>query len=990
MVFYGFYHDTETQETFCDTFHYEIDLRTCPPIAGNGLNPDCQTGCLSCPGSELQTFVNFINPSTDPDKIQVRWITAPKGRQSLDTMQTEGLSDSFAQWNSLFTLYEPSAFSLEVTYNEGDSIRTFRPELPVSAFTVDPACAPRFEIHRDSCCVGDDIYWYIYADFYKYGLTGAEWNEPASEVWPIGSGVEDYTYPSYPNPKRPRLVYGTEVQPPALYPYTVSYTVNDTVLTYSDTLKIAAIENPKIFTQDTLYICSGSSVDLNPYIDYSVVAEIIGNPADLLLPNVTSDRMVTLIARMKYTCDHGNEIVNAISIFAENDVYLTAPPPFEAVCPLDSLQLDVATNGRLNWLKRRWHMDSGWDTEDDTLFAGVRHDRVLFDRVDADSVRYTVVAFTACPLPPQTASFKAVRLPKPEIGFSDLHACYPEDLVPRVVLSGEPFLDGTGQWFLQGETAAPPYAPTYDTLTLVYQIRGANDCWGRADTNIYSYRPPQLQPVKPFCLHTGTEGVLEMSGADTYVWEGNGRTDPDNTAHYFLLTAHDTIVYINGTEHATGCTTRDTFDVLLYAPRLTHTTDTLCWHTDAVLPFTGDSLTRIVWYFNGATGEAEAEEVGRDSLRWAPLQMADTGVYTRVSYRDFCIDTQTYRLRLHPVPDRRLQGTDTLCEHESLYLSYTSNAQSVYGARTGFAWFAPDGRPLASCEPAETVELRLDSLRPEDAGWYAMRLTYGDCRLLDSLYVTVFPIPFPGLPADTFLCEGRQLVLDAFNPDYPDGLDVWQNGLAPFPGADGRLATAVRIDEGGTYTASLTANGCLGTMAIMVEERPLPVFYLPADTLVCRGEECVFYLPDHYDAYAWYDSDHAHAVGTAPQQGFTGSGPVWVEVTRNGCADTASVFIDRVFCGSLYFASAFTPNGNRLNDRFGQISMAWPEDLYYELTIFDRNNQLVFRSTDPAEIWDGTFRGRECPAGVYVYQCKASVRRDGRDVSATGRIVLIR
>ncbi len=987
VVFFGYYHDTETLETFRDTFYYEIDLRTCPPIANNELNPDCRSGCLSCPGSELQTLVNFINPSTDPDKIQVHWLNAPKGRQTRDTMLIAP-AGYVAQWNSLFTLYEPSAFALEITYNEGDSIRTIQPRLPVSAFIVDPACAPRFEIYRDSCCVGDDIHWYIYADFYKYELTGAEWEEPASEVWPVGAGIEDYLYPSYPNSRRPRLVYGTEVQQPALYPYTVSYTVNDTVLTYRDTLKIAAIENPKIFTQDTLYVCAGSSVDLAPYIDRSVVEEII-SPNNLLLPNVSANQTVSAIARMKYTCDHGNEIANAILIFAENDVYLTSPPPFTSVCPLDSLQLDVATNGRLNWLKRRWHAGSGWDTADDTLFAGIHHDRTIFDRVDADSVRYTVVAFTACPLPPQTAMFKAARLPKPEIAFLDLYTCYPEELNPRVVLSGEPATNGTGQWFLQGEAVEPPYAPTYDTLTLVYQIQGANGCWGRADTGIYNYRPPQLQPAMPFCLHAGVEGVLEMSGADAYVWEGNGRTDPNDPARYFLLTARDTIVYINGTDHATGCSSRDTFDVLLYAPRLTQTTDTLCWHTDAVLPFTGDSQTRIAWYFNGPTGEAEAVEVGRDSLRWTPLQMADTGVYTRVSYRAYCVDTQTYRLRLHPVPNRRLQGTDTLCEHESLQLFYENDAQSVYGARTGFVWFAPDGRPLATCEPAETVTLRLDSLRPDDAGYYAMRLTYGDCRLLDSLYVTVFPIPYPGLPADTFLCEGRQLILDAFNPDYPDGLYTWQNGLQPFPGA-GQLATAVRIEKDGIYTASLVANGCLGTIAVEVEERPLPVFSLPADTLVCRGEECVFYLPDHYDAYAWYDTAHASAVGTAPQQGFTGSGPVWVEVTRNGCADTASSLIDRVFCGSLYFASAFTPNGNRLNDRFGQISMALPEDLYYELTVFDRNNHIVFHSTDLNETWDGTFRGRECPAGVYVYQCRASVRRDGRDVSATGRIVLIR
>lgn len=987
IVFHAFYHDNETLESFCDSLRYGIYLKTCPPTADNVLNPSCSSGCLSCPGADLKTTVNFTNPSTDPDKLQIRWLSPPKGR-----IISEGLSNR--QWTSRFELYEPSALDLEITYNEGDSIRTLRPELPVSAFTIDPACAPRFEIHRDSCCVGDSINWYLYMDFHKHQLTGAVWDTLSSEVHPVGTGKEDYTDPAYPYAKRRRLVYQTVVQPPALYPYTLSYTVKatyplkDTVLTYRDTLKIAAIGNPTIFTQDSLYVCTGDNVDLNPYIDYNVVENIIGLPEDLYLTDVKTDRTVTLTARMKYTCDHGNEIASTIGLIAETSAYLAAPTSTEAVCPLDSLRLEAASNGRLNWMKRRWHEGGGWETTDDTLYLAIPNNRVIFDRVDADSVLYTVVAFTSCLTSPKTATFKAVRLPKPEIELLDLHACYPEYITPKAVLSGLPVTDGTGQWLLQEEAAAPPYAPTYDTLPLAFQALGQNGCWGRSDGNIYSHRPPRFQPASPFCLHAGTEGLLEMRGADAYVWEGNGRTDPNRTARYYLVATHDTTLSVIGTDHATGCSSRDTFDVRLHAPRLTHTTDTFCLHSGAALPFVGDSLCRIEWFFNGATGPVA---VGRDSLRWHALETADTGVYTRISYRDYCVDTQTYRLRLYSVPNRRLWGADTLCEYGSLQLFYASDAHSVYGDRTGFAWFAPDGHPLVSPEPADTVVFRRDDLQADDAGRYTLCLTYADCHLLDSLHVTLLPTFLPGLPADTFFCERHQLVLDAFNPDYPDGLYAWQNGLHPFPGADSRLATAVLLTQGGSYTATLTAaNGCVGAIAVQVEERPLPVLNLPLDTLACRYEECVFYLPDHYDTYAWYDADHAYAVGSAPQQGFMDSGLIQVIVTHRSCTDSAYSFIDRVFCGSLYFASAFTPNGNRLNDRFGPISMAYPEEIYYELTILDRNSHIVFHSTDPTETWDGTSRGRECPADVYIYQCKASVRRDGRDLSSSGRIVLIR
>ncbi len=1011
VVFLGFYHDTETFERFRDTFCWEIDLRHCPPLVHNRLNPDCSSGCMTCPGSELLTQVDFINPSTDPAKISVRWLKPPRGKPIADSLLTEPASAYRARWQNRYWLYEASDFEIEITYNEGKMLRKLAPaSLPVSEFRIDPACAPRFELHRDSCCEGDHIYWHIYADFYKHFLDSAAWGPSPSDVEPVDAGREDFTYPSDPHPVRPRLTYRTDVRMPARYPYTVSYRVNDTVMTYSDTLRIAAVANPNIFLTDSLYVCSGTDVDLNPYIDRDVVAELIGihKPNDLIL-RIDIDRTFPLTARMKYTCDHGDEISSDLHIFAEGNVHLSLDPTTAQVCPLDSLNLHdqrLSSNGRLHWMKRRWR-DGAWQTAPDTIWKDARYNQTLFDRVDADSVQYTVVAFTACPDPPLTAGFKAVRLPKPEIGFTGLHACYPDILTPEVAISGEPPVDGTGQWFLQGEPAAPPYAPTYDTLALVFTVLGRNGCHGRGEADLYSYRPPSLLPAAPFCLHAGTEGALALGGADVYVWEGYGRPDPaDGTgARYLLRTSHDTVVYATGTDLATGCVSRDTFDVRLYAPRLTRTTDTLCWLDDWRQPFAGDSLTRLDWYFGAKPeGTDGTAWVGRDSLRRWPLQMTDTGVYTRISRRAGCLDTQRYRLRIHPVPDRRLYGDDTLCEHERLRLFYVHDAQSVYGGRTGFAWFAPDGRPIATPAPADTVPLRLDSLRPADSGFYAMRLTYGDCRLLDSLHVTVFPIPYPRLPADTFLCETRYLILDAFNPDYPDGRYGWPDGLQPFPGAgsatgpagdtaeSGRPpASAVRLEQGGRYTATLTANGCTGQTDVHVEERPLPVLYLPADTLICRGEECVFYLPDHYDAYAWYAGDHlTSAIGTAPQQGFAGSGLIHAEVTHNGCADTAACNIERLFCGRLYFASAFTPNGNRLNDLFGPISVALPEDLYYELKIFDRNGRVVFQSTNPDESWDGTFRGRDCPAGVYTYQCRASVRRDGRDVSSAGRIVLIR
>lgn len=66
----------------------------------------------------------------------------------------------------------------------------------------------------------------------------------------------------------------------------------------------------------------------------------------------------------------------------------------------------------------------------------------------------------------------------------------------------------------------------------------------------------------------------------------------------------------------------------------------------------------------------------------------------------------------------------------------------------------------------------------------------------------------------------------------------------------------------------------------------------------------------------------------------------------------------------VIFPSAFTPNGDGLNDTYNpRISEQVSQ---YTMRIYNRNNQLVFQTLHPEESWDGTFRGQPQPHGAYV------------------------
>lgn len=68
-----------------------------------------------------------------------------------------------------------------------------------------------------------------------------------------------------------------------------------------------------------------------------------------------------------------------------------------------------------------------------------------------------------------------------------------------------------------------------------------------------------------------------------------------------------------------------------------------------------------------------------------------------------------------------------------------------------------------------------------------------------------------------------------------------------------------------------------------------------------------------------------------------------------------------------YTPNAFTPNGDGINDVFHPIGNVIDLESY-DFNIYDRWGQVIFRSNDPYEGWDGTSGGKELPNGVYVFR----------------------
>lgn len=90
---------------------------------------------------------------------------------------------------------------------------------------------------------------------------------------------------------------------------------------------------------------------------------------------------------------------------------------------------------------------------------------------------------------------------------------------------------------------------------------------------------------------------------------------------------------------------------------------------------------------------------------------------------------------------------------------------------------------------------------------------------------------------------------------------------------------------------------------------------------------------------------------------------------------------------TMYIPSAFTPNGDGINDFFGVKAEGLKE---FKMEIYNRWGEIVFMSDDITELWDGTYEGKAITStDVYVYQVKAIGKNNDPLPEEKGTVTLI-
>jgi gliding motility-associated-like protein len=243
------------------------------------------------------------------------------------------------------------------------------------------------------------------------------------------------------------------------------------------------------------------------------------------------------------------------------------------------------------------------------------------------------------------------------------------------------------------------------------------------------------------------------------------------------------------------------------------------------------------------------------------------------------------------------------------------------------------------------------------AGTYTVTLTTF-CNEVINHTITAFSDK-TGLKRKNAICIG-----DTLNLKVPEGLVnySWTPDYYLERIADWEVNVSPQQDASYFFSAA-TVDGCQikDTVEVLVNNHP--VVSIGPDTTICNREDVTLHPNNSFAGYLWSNGANTPTIKVADAGTYT------LTVTdANGCTASDTAVVNSKICTYEFnVPNVFTPNQDGKNDIFRPHIKGRLEN--FELYVYNRWGQLVFRTKSPATGWNGTTNGTVI-AGTYVWLCK--------------------
>ena len=306
---------------------------------------------------------------------------------------------------------------------------------------------------------------------------------------------------------------------------------------------------------------------------------------------------------------------------------------------------------------------------------------------------------------------------------------------------------------------------------------------------------------------------------------------------------------------------------------------------------------------------------------------------------------------------------------------------------TGYQWSDTAG-------PIQGAMYSSVNVSPEGSApaTYYVTASQGVCTKTDSVTVSIMPAPIPDAGPNDTVCYATPSQLFSGNT----GVEYfWQPvGFLDDPNSQNPMVMPMRIPQ--KFILNIKdANGCMSlvpdTATIWVI--PMVQVYAGRDTMAAMGQPIALSVVELGTSgitnWQWSpitglsNPASAFPVATASQTityAVTGTTP-------GGCTGTDSITVIRIEGPEIYVPSAFTPNGDGLNDVLKPIPIGIKKMNYF--SVFNRWGQRVYFSQQTTGGWDGRVKGTVQSPGTTFTWIAEGVDYMGNTLQRKGYFILL-
>jgi len=417
------------------------------------------------------------------------------------------------------------------------------------------------------------------------------------------------------------------------------------------------------------------------------------------------------------------------------------------------------------------------------------------------------------------------------------------DTIPVVNLGPDDTLcSGTtldaGPGFLTYQWSNGPYT-RYTTVSTSgdYIVTVTNSCGFAIDTvHITAKQTPVVNLGPDTLVCQGNLLVLDAGNpGSSYEWSISGQTNQ-------LLVVITTGTYwVKVTKN--GCIDFDSITVGFVPKPAVNlgADDTICSAETKVLN-AGNPGCSYQWSVSGQTGQQ--------------LTVNTSGTYwVKVTNSSGCFEYDTVNILVLQAPSVNLGSDTIICQGDSIMLDAGNSGATYYwtGGQTG------------------------QQITIGASGSYWVKVTGSNmCSSYDTIQITVEPLPLVNLGADTIICQGDSIILNAGNPG------------AGYLWSTNQITQQIPIMAQGTYWVDvISQNGCIGRDTVDVAVQQYPLVNLGPDTTICQGNVVAFDAGNPGAIFLWSNGHTGQQFSTDT------AGTFWVIVSVNNCEsfDTVSVMV---------------------------------------------------------------------------------------------------